>query len=1641
MRLKNLGVASTVVKSLSGDTLSFAKAAIEAKVATGALTKEQGALAISMLATEKAEKGAAAGGSRLSKVFKGLKATIVAHPYIAAAAAITAVAVAVSRIRKAIKEAHLEALQKTIDAGSKAVEESKTIRELYAVYQAADEQYKKDGSNKEAYVEATNNLIDALGAEGYAVRNLSDDYYDLADAMGETVRQKLLSDIYKGIDGINAAREKLGEEYSGRGKNGFVTEHDGVYSIVSGWHPEEQAVWDNNREHAALMEIEKAIGDFYSFSYKRNLDGEYQEEVGFAFDGSPEKVYKDALTALEIMQKGVQEGKWTNKEMMDWELYQYAVYTRDRLEPEVGELLDSISATNTMLLDYQYDDLVSKSKGKLPETLDAFKEFRNTLIENTLDSNLFQGSEDEAKQAIDAYLQGLDGFENFYGAPRFRQELKSLSTDTIRYLKYGGEATDEMREELNKFLDVNEYSPEEFINLFAQVSDYIDDTGEILDKSVSEQVKDLTNLRDELATTTKAIEAYKKALEGGEKGDAAEELAKAYKSAVEAYKSGKIDTYEMRAAADLFFDRDFLASGNYDLEDVGELLTSGIWASVFATDDYANNFVNYLQEHADEFGDAIKITTDAGGNVQFAYKSVSALAEATNMSEASVIALLDALDAMGIQAMMSGEDMAELVDQLGLIPGQVVSDADGIKNIIQTLADSGLGYWDIQGTLKSLESAGMIDTSGMQDLYKWINEATGGVGELDEKGSDITFEADGSQAMGVMDELQQRVDELTGKHEIEFIISKFPFLGGGVGGLFSGGKNTGKSNATGTLNASGGKTYINELGPETVIQDGVAKEFNDGKPALVDLKPGDIVLPADITADAKRNGHKVKILKSAVTGQNVIRCPRCGTMNPKDFKTCVACGYSLTGNEKWISCPNCGARNPVGRKTCAVCGEQLQGVVWRPKNTKNPIDTPQGTGAGDPTTGAGTGSGGGGGGSSGSSSGNEKIDWIEIAINRITRKIQSLAKIAESTYKKIATRLSASKDEISKITEEIDLQRKAYDRYLEEANSVGLDEELAALVRDGTIDIREYDKSTVELINDYKKWYEKALACSDAVEDLHENLASLYSDRFENVAKDFENQLSIIEHRIEMYGKTLDTHEAKGYMASAEYYSALSEVQMENITLLQRKLEELNRYFNEAIDSGEIEEYSEAWYSMKSSIMDVEGTIADANKELIEYSNSMRDAQWGYFDYARDKVAKLTEEANFLIDLMANDDLFDDAGKFNDKGIATVGLHAQNFDTYMAQADAYFKEMRQIEEQIAKDPYNTTLIKRREELLGLQQDSIKSAESEKQAVKSLVQEGITKELEALKKLIDAYEDSLDSAKDLYEYQKKITDKTANIASIQKQLAAYANDNSEENRARVQKLQENLKKAQEDLQETEYDQYIKDQKELLSSLYDDYEETLNARLDDIESLFTDMIEMSNEHSDQINETLQAIASSVGYTISSGVDRVWADSLYDAVGKYGDELAMVNSYLGKIEEFVAAMAAANDASLVGAVKQYATGGLVDYTGLARVDGTPGRPELMLNAKDTDNFIALRDVLRETPYLSALSTKLYNGGSQSFGQGGTTIGEVHVTIPIDHVIDYNDMVSQMQRDPKFEKMLRAMTTDVAVGSSVLKKNRFQF
>jgi len=357
---------------------------------------------------------------------------------------------------------------------------------------------------------------------------------------------------------------------------------------------------------------------------------------------------------------------------------------------------------------------------------------------------------------------------------------------------------------------------------------------------------------------------------------------------------------------------------------------------------------------------------------------------------------------------------------------------------------------------------------------------------------------------------------------------------------------------------------------------------------------------------------------------------------------------------------------------------------------------------------------------------------------------------------------------------------------------------------------------------------------------------------------------------------------------------------------------------------------------MQEAIQAAKKKLDEYNTSLAKTEKAMRELNWSYFDYAQDRISKITDEADFLIDLMSNDKLFNDDGSITDQGLATAGLHAQNYDVYMEQADAYRKEMKKVTKQLAKDPNNTDIIARREELLELQRKSILAAEDEKQAMVSLVKDGIDLQLSSLKNLIDTYNDSLSSAKSLADYQKKVADQTKNIASIQKQLSAYEGDDSEENRLRVQQLRSDLESAQSDLEETQYDRYISDQKSLLDTLYADYEENLNSRLDNVDALMASMIDVINANATQadqsvtaaagkigvdlssvtkgVSETLKSEGKSVGYTMTAEMKAVWAgqqQALSDYKNHFTEKLTNIHTVLSGISAKVAEMVRASGA----------------------------------------------------------------------------------------------------------------------------------
>ncbi len=546
---------------------------------------------------------------------------------------------------------------------------------------------------------------------------------------------------------------------------------------------------------------------------------------------------------------------------------------------------------------------------------------------------------------------------------------------------------------------------------------------------------------------------------------------------------------------------------------------------------------------------------------------------------------------------------------------------------------------------------------------------------------------------------------------------------------------------------------------------------------------------------------------------------------------------------------------------------------------------------------ASSGSGGGSGGSNSSDSNNEfneQIDWIETNIQRLEEELNRLDKKSSNVYSLWSNRNTALNEQIAKTRDEIILQQKAYDSYMAKANSVGLSDTYVSKVQNGTIQIEDItDENLADKISEYQTWYDKAIQCKDAIQDSNISLGDLASQKFENLQTEYDDVISVFESLGSLVDETITQTEEHGYFVAKDYYKQLIDYENQKLNELQQEYTSLTQSRNEALQSGAITENSQEWYNMTLSILKVEKAIKQSTTSLVKFNTEMRDLDWETFDYTEKQISQITQESDYLIGLMENYNLYNDTGALTSEGKASAALHGINYNTYMQQVLDYAEELKDIEREISQDSADKNLIGRREELLELQQDAITNAEAEKDAIKSLVKEGINIHLDSLNSLIDKYKEAMGSAKDLYDYQKNISSQVKDISNLEKQILAYEGDDSEEARKIIQETKLSLEEAHTELKETEWDKYISETEQLLDTLYNDYEEVLNARLDNIDALVSDMIDMINSNGSEIRSTIESVADKVGYTITN--------TLSNALGfDEGSNLNMlISDFSGKLD----------------------------------------------------------------------------------------------------------------------------------------------
>ena len=650
---------------------------------------------------------------------------------------------------------------------------------------------------------------------------------------------------------------------------------------------------------------------------------------------------------------------------------------------------------------------------------------------------------------------------------------------------------------------------------------------------------------------------------------------------------------------------------------------------------------------------------------------------------------------------------------------------------------------------------------------------------------------------------------------------------------------------------------VNEVGEEIIVRDGQWFVANGGNAGFTQLRKGDVVFNSEQSKELLEKGY--------ITGKK--RASIVGFANGSAFIGGTAYDYGT-----W------------------------DGALKPSKSSK---------GMGGSTTSKGSSNKGGNGNHGGGNSSKAKeeaketkntLDEVEILIARIERQISRLDSRIANTYTTWARRNISIKRNLEKVSLEIEKQQGAYKTYIDKAKSIGLPKEWVQKIHKGNLAIEDVIEKAKEngdtadslwdKITKYRDYYEKALAAEDKILELQEKEGELYKQRFDNEQTYYEAIIDNIQHTIDLNDTYNEKLEESGRLGSKKTFSTQAYKEKQRLEQLEKEYNILARRRDEAVESGKVKKYSEAWREMQQSLNEVSEAIEEAEKNVISFNNAMREVDWTRWEKMHDTIGGLVDEFEFLRGLIHEDDMFDEKGDLTSSGITSYALLAQQYDTYRAEAAEYAKEIEDIKGKLNEDPNNLILVDKLKELYSAYQDVTDGAEKAKDAIIDQTENGFKKQIEYVKDLIDDYEKLLDAQKDQTDYAKKVSDQQKEINKLEKQYRAVQNDTSEEGAARRQRLREQIKEKKEGLKETQEDRRISETKDMLSEFSDSLEDFLEKKIKERENILKGNFNIVNDNIGDVKKTIEELEKTTGY-IASDIVHGSLDNINQTLVNYFSE----------------------------------------------------------------------------------------------------------------------------------------------------------
>jgi hypothetical protein len=234
-------------------------------------------------------------------------------------------------------------------------------------------------------------------------------------------------------------------------------------------------------------------------------------------------------------------------------------------------------------------------------------------------------------------------------------------------------------------------------------------------------------------------------------------------------------------------------------------------------------------------------------------------------------------------------------------------------------------------------------------------------------------------------------------------------------------------------------------------------------------------------------------------------------------------------------------------------------------------------------------------------------------------------------------------------------------------------------------------------------------------------------------------------------------------------------------------------------------------------------------------------------------------------------------------------------------------------------------------------------------------DGYDKDLKAYEDYINEKLGLLDKEAQEEDYSKDLSKKKQEALDIQRQIDELMLDSSREAAIKRAELEKMLAEKNEEITDMQTDKEREDRKDNLQQQLEDYQKYIEGLKDAENVSFEDYKEQMEAKSTEAALALEAKRALMNGTMLdvSGNMVTLVAAFTDFQNRFGEGLGVLGSqlqkeFIDKLNEAKKAIAGMSNLNLsVGVGGSYADGGVVNYTGLAAVHGTPSQSEVVLNS----------------------------------------------------------------------------------------------